>query len=510
MPWSLLKVSLLTALTGCAPMTIEADRPNGDDEPPQAPLSFVTEPMPRPPLDDGPLCEDPDQLASKALRGHLSSDDAQASVGGVQPIGFVGQASSILGPGDVDGDGNADLLLGTAFHSLDLPAYVGAAYLLSGPICDDQHVGKATSTWTGKYLGGFLGQTLGAADISGDGQLELLVAAPGVPQSAAGRIYALDPAVGGVAEDSALFWIEGPEPLSQIGNLDLATGDVNGDGVADLLIGADIREIGGEDAVGSAFLIHGPVSETRSLATHPADASFSGEDRFTRMGGHLAMLGDADGDGLGDLAVSAFNAGPERTGGVALYLGPHAGDKVFSDGDGVVLGEVFDDYFGTALDGDADTNGDGVADMLVSADQAHITAGLPPGPGRTYLFLTPPLGEVAATDADAILDGENDGHSAAQANFLGDLDQDGFDDVGIGAFLAGKAYILYGPILGATSLADADVIIESDDLYFGSEIVNVGDLNGDGWDEVAVGAYGADPYGLFTGAVYLFYTGPDS
>jgi len=226
----------------------------------------------------------------------------------------------------------------------------------------------------------------------------------------------------------------------------LASGDVDGDGVGDVLVGACGQDAGGTDS-GAAYLVLGPATGTVDLSA--ADTKFVGESERDEAGYALAT-GDVDGDGIGDILVGAYgqDAGGSYSGAAYLVLGPTTGwVDLSSAADAKFVGEVTGDFAGCNL-ASGDIDGDGVGDVLVGAygQDADGTDS-----GAAYLVLGPATGTVDLSEADAKFVGEEDADFAGSSLTVGDIDGDGVGDVLVGAHdedeggsNAGAAYLLFG------------------------------------------------------------------
>ncbi len=295
----------------------------------------------------------------------------------------------------------------------------------------------------------------------------------------------------------------GDDPGTGVG-----VGDINGDGLDDLIVGAPAA-LGG---TGAAYLLHGPVRGTIDLAD--ADATFTGEGSLSLFGFSVAGAGDLDADGYDDLVVSAlFENHPE--GAVYVFYGPLLGEVDITEagaklvGDGENLG-----YLGHSISGAGDVNGDGFDDLVVGAPLA-VERGQ--NAGAAYLFYGPVLGGLALSDADAILYGERPHDQAGiSVSAAGDVDADGYDDLIVGAIGyepagaggrvdVGAAYLLRGPLQGRVALADADakIVGEAENDLAGSSVAGAGDVNGDGFDDLVIGAMAESSVAEEAGAVYV-------
>jgi hypothetical protein len=248
----------------------------------------------------------------------------------------------------------------------------------------------------------------------------------------------------------------------------------------------------------------GPIPD---IPTDTADVTISKSfTSYSYFGWTLNSMGDLNGDGQGDFGVGAWKYDFGK-GAVFLFEGPvgvagtYAADDIYA---GSLEGDVIYGEFGWTLDTAGDVNGDGFDDVLVGMQSYDK--------GHAYLFLGPVAGDSTAGAADATWSAEEPGDYAnvVAGNF--DFDGDGTPDYAIGAYQAnsdatsdvGATYLVYGPGTGSdTSLADTPLKFIGTSTYdcFGAGLTGVNDMNGDGTDELVVGAYQAESN---YGAVYIF------
>ncbi len=425
---------------------------------------------------------------------------------------------SVSGAGDVNGDGYADVIVG-GDRGDDGGSNAGEAYIVYG-----SETGTGSNDGTGRQI----------VDLT-----------------------SFTPSQG--------FIIQGDMAGDQVGVSVSGAGDVNGDGFADLIVGGERGDDGGTDA-GEAYIVYGSAGGTGILdgvrqvidltSFTPAqgfiiqgDTGGLGDGDF--MGISVSDAGDVNGDGYADLIVGAEggNDGGSDAGeayivyGSALGTGSNdgAGRQVidltnFIPSQGFIIqGDTGSDFTAHSVSGAGDINGDGYGDLIVGAEggddggnlagEAYIIygsaagTGSNDGAGRQVIDLTnfiPSQGFIIQGDTD------NDftGHSVSGA---GDLNGDGYGDLIVGAYGndEGAAYIVYGSAAGTGSNDGAGrqvidltnftpsqgFIIQGDAAgdQAGISVSGAGDVNGDGYADLIVGAFNGGDGGASAGEGYVIY-----
>ena len=407
--------------------------------------------------------------------------------------------AGLAGGGDLDGDGAADLALGNPGED-SAGARAGAVWVLRGPL--DETGGDDPIVLTGQVSEDVAGAALAVLDLDGDGLAELVVGGPG-GESGAGIVWIVsEPEAGSLSQAGAR--LVGASGVDEAGTTLGSAGDLDGDGAPELLIGAP----GADASAGAVYVIGGALSGEVDLGE--AATVWTGERSRDEVG-PAAGLGDLDGDGVPDLAIGApgESSAGENAGAVALLTEPGGGSLA----DGTLwLGEAEGDAAGVAVAGVGDTDGDGYADVLVGGpnnDDASDYA------GACWLLLGPASLGGSLSGADATRTGasaaENAGGSLAAP---GDIDGDGFADLVVGspwgdggASNSGVAWILYGPVSGTASLSTSDAELQGEDSYdrASTSLAAAGDLNGDGAPDLLIGAPNSRDGGSDAGKAYLVF-----
>ena len=307
----------------------------------------------------------------------------------------------------------------------------------------------------------------------------------------------------------------------------VATGDINGDTIEDLIIGAPRADTpGGEDA-GTTYIIYGAGSLPAliDLDVSNADVTILGDDSNDAMGEAVAA-GDINGDAFDDVIIGAYQADPAGGSSAGetyvIYGGaslPATIDLNSTSADLTVSGDDPSDQSGIAVAA-GDINGDTTDDLIIGAHRAA-----PLSAGATYVIYgsgsLPASIDLNSTSADLTVFGDDaTGHSGGAVG-TGDINGDTTDDLIIGAFDAdppggsdaGATHVIYGsgslPATIDLATVSADLTVLGDDAGDRSGwTVNAGDIDGDTTDDLIIGAFSADPGGQSeAGETYLIYGG---
>ena len=381
---------------------------------------------------------------------------------------------------DFNGDGFADAIVGAPAANL-VRVYNGRA--MTAPVS-----ATASTAIAGDASSEFGNSVAGAGDVNGDGYADLIVGAPG-----ADAAYLFYGSAAGFAATLASATADATLPGTagtRFGASVAGAGDVNGDGYADVIVGSP-----GEAA---AYVYYGSATGTASTAFLTL-SDIAG----SRFGASVATAGDANGDGYDDVVVGA--PGAVRA---AVYLGSATG--LATTPATSLTGNAGSD-FGSAVATGGDVNGDGYTDLLVSAPLESVVYVFNGSSAGVPTAFNGALRKVINTTSGPV------GFGTAVAS-AGDGNNDGYADVIIGAPGASMtggldlAYVFHGGAAGLANTAAGSSTAHQRSFsttytsQLGTAVGGTMDLNGDGYDDLLVGAPGANTTYLYAGGASGFPT----
>ncbi len=451
---------------------------------------------------------------------------------------------TVSGAGDFNGDGIDDFIIGASGGDPGGKTQAGESYLIFGSTS-----GFAPSISLASLDGfngfridgisayGFSGAFVaGAGDLNGDGFDDVIINAARNDSS-----YVLFGAPNGFSANTDLssldgtngFRIAGTTSSGLFGSVVSSAGDINGDGFDDVIIGASGGDEGTAVAEIEGFVVFGAPTELQAnFRLESLDGSngfrIDGVDRNDQGSNFVSTAGDINDDGIDDFIIGVLDAAPEgksRAGESYVVFGstnefaPTFDLTSLNGSNGFrIAGLDVDDRSGRSVAAAGDVNGDGIGDIVIGAFTAD-----PYGrsnAGESYVIFGSDADFAAAFDL-ASLDGNNGFRitgiedrdlSGGEVSSAGDINDDGFDDLLIaassaspnGRSRAGESYVVFGSASGfdaTLSLAELDGSngfridgIDRDDTS-GSAVSAAGDVNGDGVDDIVIGALSAEPNG---------------
>ncbi|MCK6446692.1 MAG: FG-GAP-like repeat-containing protein [Planctomycetes bacterium] len=405
----------------------------------------------------------------------------------------IGLASA----GDVDADGFGDLVVGASYYD-DGAVDNGRVYVFLG-----SPTGLAASpVWIGAGSTASSGVQFGTAcaaagDVDADGYSDVLVGARGFTGSLAGEGGAFVFQGGAQGPSASANWnAQSNQVGARLGASVAGAGDLDGDGFGDVLVGAPYYD-GGELDEGRALVYLGSAT---GLSTSPA-WSVESDQAGARLGTCVASAGDVDGNGYGDVLVGAplWDGGQTDEGSARVYLGSSAG--LATSPAWQIESDQSNAFLGQSVASAGDVDGDGFLDVLVGAWGYTNGQSME---GRAQLFRGSPLGP-STTPSWSAEGGSNSawfGYSVASA---GDVDRDGRSDVVVGAYGAERAYLYRGTAVGLETTHSWTATGAQSAALFGRTVASAGDVNGDGFSDVIVAAYQYDNGQSNEGRAFVFH-----
>jgi hypothetical protein len=426
-----------------------------------------------------------------------------------------------ISSGDVDGDGVGDLAVGAPVIPWRLsPVQPGSVYLIYGPVPSGNaslsSVADATFVGEADFDHAGLGLAING-DLDQDGNDDLAFGAPDHAQdTTGGRAYAFygksSNYTGTINMSTADFIINGNAPEQWLGaSLDMG-GDVSGFvSYPDLMVGApgDMNDGAGGGSGGAYALRGDPNPDSGSFtAQSNFNARIAGTDADSGFGSSVIGVGDVGGGNRGDFAVGAPgrywwpSKGDSYAGDVYVFFGQISGTMSTADADVVISGIDTDDWLGVNIAGAADLDNDGINELIcgASGDSSIATQA-----GKALVFRGPlASGSMNISDADITILGDTAYTYVGEGISTGDFNGDGNVDLAVSSWADG-GYLWYGGLVDGTyGMASADIIVNANSgpgmQNFGSPTKFVGDITGDGLDDLVVSDVG---YSSSAGAIYI-------
>jgi PKD repeat protein len=420
--------------------------------------------------------------------------------------------------GDVNGDGYSDVIVSAIWYD-NGESDEGRVYVYYGSGSGL----SPTANWTaeGNQAGAEFGCSVGTAgDVNGDGYSDVIIGARSYSngESKEGRAFVYYGSASGLST-SANWTAESNHADANFGYSVGTAGDVNGDGYSDIIIGAP-HYTGTDTDVSKAYVYYGSASGLNPSAAWMAENT----QASARFGWSVATAGDVNHDGYSDVIVGApyFDNGQTDEGKAFVYHGSASGLSTSPNwtAESNQTPEYGGAQFGWSVATAGDVNGDGYDDVIIGANNSSYDYYPDPTEcpdyyyhdvhgGKTYVY----YGSASGLSTSPSWTAGGDRPSAEfgiSAGTAGDVNGDGYSDIIVGAWLRGfpgfsdrgAAYIYYGSASGLSTSFDWRVGADSV-AGLGYSVGTAGDVNGDGYIDVIVGVPGySDGH---TGRVYVYY-----
>ncbi len=386
-----------------------------------------------------------------------------------------------LSSGDINGDGYSDIVIGANTYNNGQPnegkiwAYYGSASGL-----------PASANWefVSNMENAYLGWGLCAAgDVNGDGFCDIAAGAPYYQGN--GRVYIFHGSTSGLQATPNLT-IESDQANSEFGGSIFTAGDVNGDGYSDFVIGSVLYS-NEQFKEGRAYFHYGSPSGLSLTPAWIAESNQAGAE----FGMEVSTAGDVNGDGFADIIVGAwrYDNGQTDEGRAFVYHGSAAGLSVPISW--TAEGDQGAGQFGISVSTAGDVNGDGYSDVIIGAncyDHGEMDE------GRAYVYLGSSAGLIASPDWFAESD-QAFSFYGSRVSTAGDVNGDGYSDVMVSAIRfdngetdEGKVFLYYGSSSGLSATPNWSAESNNEEAFFGYQLKEAGDVNGDGYSDVIIGA----------------------
>jgi hypothetical protein len=419
----------------------------------------------------------------------------------------INQANAALGnsvssAGDVNGDGYSDVIVG-AWQFTNGQTDEGAAFVYHGSAAGI--LSSAATQVESNQAAAEMGVGVSSAgDVNGDGYSDVIVGVYKFDngQTDEGAAFVYHGSASGISTTPAVQ-LESNQASAEMGLSVSSAGDVNGDGYSDVIVGAYLFD-NGQNNEGVAFVYHGSAS---GISTTTA-AQVESNQAFARMGHSVSSAGDVNGDGYSDVIVGAhfFDNGQTDEGAAFVYHGSASG--ILTSPAAQVESNQAMAAMGHSVSSAGDVNGDGYSDVIVGA---HLFDNGQTNEGVAFVYHGSPSGIL--TSPAALLEGNQAGaEMAGSVNSAGDVNGDGYSDVIVGAWrftnghtAEGAAFVYHGSASGISTALAAQVESNQAGAWMGISVNNAGDVNGDGYSDVIVGAYRFDNGQADEGVAFVYH-----
>jgi FG-GAP repeat/FG-GAP-like repeat len=399
--------------------------------------------------------------------------------------------------GDWNGDGYADMIVGCPSYvekssaSDPLAKQLGRFYIYEG-MPDLTSIAPYINIYTGVNNNDNVGYAASpAGDINGDGFSDFIFSSITYTnvESNEGKVWALYGAPRGLSAATLNYNTQLTQAGALLGYSVACAGDVNGDGITDYMASAPNYDQTGFTNNGAVFIYHGTVTGPSTTYT---SVIYGNQNLSTGFGRSISTAGDVNGDGYSDILIGDLfydNGANTDAGKVELYLGSSSG--ISTTPAWTYYGTAANQQFGCSVACAGDINLDGYSDIIIGAKQ--YTNG-ETNEGAAFLFhgMATASSMTINWSAESNQVNANYGYSVACA---GDVNGDGFNDVIVGApdfdegqTDEGKVFVYHGSFFGVSTTANWTKQVDVAGVKFGYSVSSAGDINGDAFMDVIIGA----------------------
>jgi hypothetical protein len=415
---------------------------------------------------------------------------------------------SVYKAGDVNMDGYDDVIVGADGYDND-QVDEGRALVYHGSASGLESI-PAWTVESDQSVSEFGWSVATAGDVNNDGYDDVIVGAQlydgDLADEGAAYVYMGSPS--GLATTPA-WTAEGDQAGASFGFRVRTAGDVNNDGFDDVIVGAYLHDAAGGNPDnrpdrGRAYVYLGSES---GLQAGPADWTFEPDQPYARAGVGVGTAGDIDMDGYDDVVVGAplYDNGQINEGRLFVFYGSDTG--LGSTPTELEI-DVVDARLGYTVGTAGDVNNDGYDDIIAGAFRYSNGE---TGEGAVFVFLGSSSG-IARMPAWSFESDQAEAELGISAESAGDTDGDGYDDIVVGAYLYdahrtdnGHAWLFLGSPSGPEVTPAWTDFVHHSGAGYGNRLSSAGDVNGDDLDDVIVGSLQYDNGEFLEGRAYAYH-----